>query len=359
MKLTDVFDADAVAINWTEAASNREPYLGEGLFPSDKKAGLDLKWIKGYKGLPVSLAPSTFDAPPKFRERVGIAISETEMPFFREGMLIKEKDEQEIDRVRDSSDPYAQQVLDSIFNDSQTLIDGALVVPERMRMQLLSPIGGNMGIDIASKGVKYTYNYDPDGSWKAEHYTKIVDEVNLWTNSETCDPVADMEKVLDAQDDITGNRPTLAIMSKDTFNLIKASKKVRDGVLAQNTTANVNYTSSRILSYMEEELKCTFVIYNKKYKNEAGIAQKFYPDNIIAFLPEGTLGKTWFGTTPEERSAGQSEDANVSIVNTGIAINVTTTSKAPIQTETTASEIVLPSFERMDEVAVLEVAEII
>ena len=60
MKLTEIFNSKAIAINYTEAASNKIPYLGTGFFPPQKKAGLDLKWIKGHRGLPVSLMPSTF-----------------------------------------------------------------------------------------------------------------------------------------------------------------------------------------------------------------------------------------------------------------------------------------------------------
>ena len=144
MKITDIFNSKAIALNYTEVASNAIPYLGSGFFPANKKAGLDLRWLKGHKGLPVSLKPSAFDSKSTFRDRVGIEDFETEMPFFRESMLIKEKDEQEIMRIQDSGDPYAAQVLENIFNDSRTLIDGANVVPERMIMQLLSPIGGNM-----------------------------------------------------------------------------------------------------------------------------------------------------------------------------------------------------------------------
>ena len=166
MKLSDVFNSNAIALNYTQAASNTIPYLGAGLFPAQKKAGLDLKWIKGHKGLPVSLAPSSFDSKSTSRDRVGIGLTETEMAFFRESMLVTEKDEQEIMRVQDSSDPYAVQVLQNIFNDSQTLIDGANVVPERMIMRLLSPLGGNMGIEISANGTDYTYNYDKNGEWK-------------------------------------------------------------------------------------------------------------------------------------------------------------------------------------------------
>lgn len=355
MRLSEVFNADAIALNYTNAASNAIPYFGAGLFPAQKKAGLDLKWIKGHNGLPVSLAPSAFDAKSKFRDRVGVSINETEMAFFRESMLVKEADEQEIMRVQDANDPYATQVLNNIFNDTQTLIDGANVVPERMIMQLLAPLSGSMSIAISANGVNYTYNYDPDGSWKKEHYKKITTDANKWSAADTCDPVKDIEDALDAQEEATGNRPAVLLMSKATFNYIKNSKKVQSGVLAQNTTANVNYTTARVRAYIEEELNVSIVVYNKQFKNESGTAQKFYPDNIVMMLPSGTLGNTWYGTTPEERTLATRADASVSIVNTGVAVAVTITDD-PVNTKTTASEIVLPSFERANECYAIEVA---
>lgn len=353
MKLTDVFTAEAIAINYTNAASNAMPYLGTGFFPAQKKAGLDLKWIRGHRGLPVSLMPSNFDAKSTFRDRIGINMSETEMPFFRESMLVKEKDEQEIMRVQDSNDPYAQQVLDNIFNDAQTLIDGANVVPERMIMQLLAPLGGSFGIEIKANGVDYTYNYDTDGKLVGEHYLKIETEADKWNAAATCDPLKNIEDAMDKQEEANGNRPEILLMSKNTFNMIKNSAKVRSGILAQNVTANVNYTTARVRQFVEEELNVQIVIYNKQYKDETGTAHKFYPDNIVAMLPNGSLGRTWYGTTPEE-SRGAMAGASVSVVNTGVAVTVTTTTD-PVNTKTTASEIVLPSFERAEECYFLEV----
>lgn len=357
MKLSDIFTADAIALNYTNAASNAIPYLGTGLFPARKKAGLDLKWIKGHNGLAVSLMPSAFDAKSTFRDRVGISITETQMAFFRESMLVKEADEQEIMRVQDANDPYAAQVLANIFNDVQTLIDGANVVPERMIMQLLAPLGGNMGIAIKANGVDYTYNYDPDGSWKSEHYLKIETETDKWSAADTCDPVKNLEDALDAQEQATGNRPAVLLMSKATFNYIKNSKKVQAGVLARNTTSTVdyiNYTTARVQAYIEEELNVTIVVYNKQFKDETGTAKKFYPDNIVMMLPQGALGSTWYGTTPEERTLAQKAGASVAIVNTGVAVAVTITDD-PVNTKTTCSEIVLPSFERANECYALEV----
>lgn len=355
MKLSDVFNSKAIALNYTEVASNAIPYLGTGFFPAKKKSGLDLKWIKGHKGLPVSLMPSAFDAKSTFRDRIGISISETQMAFFRESMLVKEADEQEIMRVQNSDDPYAVQVLENIFNDTQTLLDGANVVPERMIMQLLSPKGGEMGLAITANGVNYTYDYDPDDSWKSQHYLKIATESDKWSASETCDPMQDLEDALEAEEAVSGTRPTIALMSLKTFKYIKNSKKVRSGILAQNTTATVNITTSKVKSFVKEELNLDIIVYTKKYKNEEGKEANFYPDDMVMLLPNGSLGSTYYGTTPEERTLTSKTDADVSIVNTGVAVAVTIIDD-PVNTKTTVSEIVLPSFERMDECYALEVA---
>ena len=354
MKLSEVFNAKAIAANFTNDVSNRIPYLGEGLFPAQKKAGLDLKWITGANGLPVSLMPSTFDAKSTLRDRVGVSITETEMAFFRESMLVKEKDEQEIMRVQDSADPYAAQVLSRIFDDAKTLVDGALVVPERMRMQLLAPLGGTMGISITANNTDYTYNYDPDGSWAAAHYAKITTAADKWSAAATADPIADIEAALDAQEAAGGNRPEILLMSKKTFNYIKNADKTRSYILAQNTTANVYLSDKVVRDYIEQEFGVTIIVYTKKFKDESGTAANFYPDDIVFFAPSGSLGGTWFGTTPEERTLAQRTDADVSIVETGVAVAVTITDD-PVNTKTTVSEIVLPSFERMAECYALEV----
>lgn len=355
MNISDLFDSKAVAINYTTAASNSIPYLGSGLFPSKKKAGLDLKWFRGHKGLPVALAPSTFDAKSTFRDRLGMAISETEMPFFRESMLVKEKDEQEIMRILDTNDPYASTVLERIFDDVGTLTEAADVVPERMIMSLLCPLNGVIGIQVKANGVDYTYNYDPDGSWKKNNYMKIETEQDKWTASATCDPYSDLEEAIDALEDVCGSKPSGALMSKNTFKLIRNSEKFHKYFLAKHPDATVILSDADVKQYIKDQLDIDIYIYSKKFKDEADKAQTFFKDNGVMLIPDGSLGNTWYGTTPEERTLTQRSDADVSIVNTGVTIAVTITDD-PVNTKTTVSEIVLPSFERMDECYFLEVA---
>lgn len=347
MNIRDIYSAQAIASVYTEVASGKTPYLGTALFPAKKKMGLDLKFIRGSKGLPVSLMPSAFDTKSTIRSRDGFKVTETQMPYFKESMLVKEEDEQEIMRVQDANDPYAKDVLGRIFDDSNALIDGANVVPERMIWQLLANENGKPSISIAGDGATYSYDFDADGKYAAENFLKISGTTDKWDNADS-DPLKDVQTAQDAVEDKTGVRPSLLVISKKTMNYLKTNNKVKNYILAQNVTANVMITDARVKELFATELGIALVVYTKKYKDESGVAQTFYPDGMATLLPSGALGNTWYGTTPDERTLLGDANFDCKIVNTGVAVTVTTTND-PVHTKTTASEIVLPSFERMDE----------
>lgn len=353
MNIRDVFTAKSIALVNTEAGSNKIPYLGVGLFPAKKKMGLDLKWIKTSKGLPVSLAPSNFDAVSTIRSREGFTLQETEMAYFKESMLVKETDEQEFLRIQESTDPYAADVLNRLYDDANILVDGANVVPERMIMQLLSPSDGSPKISIQANGATYAYNYDPNGTYKANNFAELTGDTDKWSDVENSDPLDDVSTALDAVETLTGERPEIMIVSRKTMDYLKKNARIKNAILAQNATANIYMTDARVKELFSNELGISVVVYSKQYKDESGTANKFYPDGFATLVPNGALGNTWYGTTPAERTAMGSADADVSIVNTGVAIEVTTTHD-PEHTKTTVSEIVLPSYERMDSTYVIK-----
>lgn len=356
MIVTDLFSASSIALYHKEVASNKLDYLGKGLFPPNKKMGLDLSWLKTSKGLAVPLEPSNFDALPTLRSRSGVEKLRTEMPFFREAMVVSESDQQEIIRVQDSTDPYAQAVINHIYRDVETLVEAAEVVPERMIMQLLSAEDGSPKIYIESNGVKYAYNYDPDGTYQQNNFLALSGS-DAWTAKATANPFKQMNDARKKVNANTGTMPSIAIMTQATFDMLLENESVRNSILAHNSTAIIEMDDATVKSIIKKRCNVDILIYDKMYKDENGQSRKFYPDNYVTLIPKGTLGNTWYGTTPEERTLMSSKNnAEVSIVGTGIAVAVTTTDKAPIQTQTTVSEIVLPSYERMDETFVMKVA---
>ena len=358
MLFDGLFSPAAIGANWTENASNRIPYLGEGLFPARKQAGLDLKWIKGSKGIPVSLMPSAFDAKATFRDRIGVSKVETEMPFFREGFKIKERDRQDILRAQSANDPYVSAAIARVFDDANELIEGALVVSERQRMQLLFPVNGNVGISIMANGVDYTYDYDPEVNgvreWKSSNYFELEGQAK-WTDATHSDPFGDIQTAKDAIAAKTGSDLRIAIMNKATFAKLRNNANIKNRFLTKSGAAFGYLTDNEIIQILKDTSDLDgIVLYDKQYRNESKVAAKFVPDGYVTLIPAGALGETCYGTTPEEADLMGKAIAPVQIVNSGIAITQETTVN-PVNVNTYASEIVLPSFERMDEVAVLKV----
>lgn len=354
MDIRNYFTPAAIAANWTEQASNRIPYLGRGLFPSRKKAGLDLSWLKGSRGIPVSLMPSAFDAKATFRDRIGFEKLETEMPFFREGFKIKERDRQDFLRITEANDPYMNMILNNVFDDAADLIMAADIVPERMIMQLLFPIDGNAGIAIKANGVDYTYNYDADGAWKTSNYTALTG-TDLWTAADTADPFKAFKAAKDAIRSKTGAELVTAIMNTTTFNMLAATNAVKNRYLTTSGFSLSYLTDQEVKAVVAGTAGLNIAIYDKQYRDEDKVAHSFVPDGYVCLIPAGNLGSTWYGTTPEEADLmGADSNAQVSIVNTGVAIT-RIIEEHPVNVNIFASEIVLPSFERMDEVAVLKV----
>lgn len=349
----DLIDSKAIALYWNNIYSNSIPYLGTALFPDKKKMGLKLEFLKGFRSLPIALMPSAFDTKPTLRGRIGVKDFSTKMPFFRESMKLNEEDRQQLLMFQEmANNQYAKQLMASIYDDRANLISGALVQSERMRMSLL--VDGTIDIVAPDKSgvvVQYKYNYDPEGEW-VDSNTDIV--TTNWSDPEA-DIYGDIDTIKkDAQ--ARGILLTRAICTTKTWSYIcknNAIKKDMNPVGYQN----IIISDADVRRYLVEKLGVNFTIYDKMYKNEAGEDKQFYPDNYVTFLPTGTLGNTWYGTTPEEADLmGGNKDADVSIVNTGIAI-LNKKQSLPVNLITSVSQIVLPSFERMGDVFVLKVVK--
>lgn len=357
MLVNEVVNSASIALAATEDASNQIHYLGIQWFPERRKTGLDLKWIKTHRGLPVSLAPSNLDALPVIRAREGLGTEKTQMAFFREQMIVTEEDALEIDRVRDTDDPYLESALQSIYNDSNTLLRGAEVVPERMRMQLLATTNGSPVIGIESDGVKYAYNYDPTGEYAANNYAKM-EGTSMWSDTVNSKPLTDLNNARKALAK-KGKIAAYALMNSNTFQYLLENAQIKNAILAQNLTANIELTDDNVISIVKARTKLTIVIYDKMFaeKQADGTVKEeyFYPDDKVTLLPAGPVGGTWGGTTPEERTARQVENVDVTIYGNGIAIAVKTEYGPPALTSITAAMTTLPSYEGMDSTFVLEV----
>ena len=347
----DMYNSKAIGAYWEEKNKTQVPFLGTSLFPATKQVGLDISWIKGKGGLSIALKPSQFDAKATFRDRIGVTRIETEMPFFREAMLIKEKERQQLVQAEKNGDEFTRPILNKIFDDVTGLVDGADVQAERMRMSLLA----TGGINIQANGTDYTYDYT-DAEFKANNITTLTDGAK-WSAVATATPVEDIEAAQAAIQAETGVKPTRAICTSKTWGYLRNNAAIKAAI---NAAKGVNLATNRVSdkelrAYLLEELELTVVVYDNKFIDEAGATKNYFPDDVMTLIPATALGKTVYGTTPEELDlmAGNSK-ADVSVVNTGVAVT-TLMHEHPVNKETIVSEIVLPSFETIGQIHILNV----
>lgn len=350
----DLVDSKAIGQYVDIVKASEEPLLGATLFPNKKIIGLDMKFIKGYKQNAIALRPSTLGSRAFVRDRIGGAIIQEELPFFREKMVIAERLRQELARAKaDATDPYTQSVLEQIFDDAKALTDGADVQSERERIQLLF----NGKIEISSsdkdgKTVNFKYDYDVDGKWAKQNLKTLTGNAK-WSDHTNSNPVQDIMDMVD-EAATYGVTLTRAIISPKTLKDILLNANVKSMFKNADGSQKV-FGKTQLITEIKNMTGVSLAVYGKSFKDENGKDMTYCPDNAIAFLPNGSLGSTVYGTTPEEIDLMSGfGNASVTVVNTGVAVTTSKQYGPPVTVETVVSELVLPSFERMAEVFVIK-----
>lgn len=341
----DYFTSKALAAyyNTKLADANTQPYLGDELFPAKKKMGLNLKFIKGAKGLPTTLSLSAFDVKSTKKDRIGFQSVQTKMPFFKNDMLIDEELRQELlIAIEAGNTDYIDTILRNIFDDTITLLDAAGVARERMRMQLLS----SGAISMANNGQAYTYDYGLGLDQK-------VTPTTAW-NANGADPLSDIIAWQDVIENKGYARPARAITSRTVLRTLMKNAGIKEAIYVMSQ-GKVTLTEANVKDYFREHAGIEIAVYDKKYMNESGVATRYIPEDLFILIPDGDLGNTWFGTTPEEADLRSgATDAEVSIVDTGVAVTTTKTTD-PVSVDTKVSQVVLPSFEAADQIMIADV----
>ena len=341
MTIYDLILSQEITSYWEILQQDREPYMGEELFPNDKKLGLDLKWLKGSNGLPIVLKPSAYDVAAIPRPRIGFEKLSAEMPFFKESKYIDEELRQELNKVIESGNQaYIDAIVNRIFADETELLEGASAQRERMRMMALTT--GT----IVMEGNGQTYEYD----------YQMPDAHKVTTTKSWSDPTAiimdDIRNGINKIVEDTGVTPIRAVCNSKTFAYFRINTEIKKSILT--LTDGVGFISDqKIKQYISDELGLEIAVNDKRYKDEDGATQKYIPDDTFTMFPSGKLGNTWFGTTPEESDLMSGSVANVNITDTGVAVTKIKVAD-PVTVETKVTMICLPDFPTADQVYIID-----
>ncbi|MGT2895910.1 major capsid protein [Streptococcus phage Javan173] len=338
----DTVTAANLAGYYNAAKQNVDTTFGEKAFPVTKQLGLKLAFVKGAAGKPVVLRASAFDTKVTIRDRISVTLTEEEMPFFKESLLVKEKERQQLNILQQTNNTaLIDTVLQTIFDDQTSLVSGAKARLEAMRMQVLA----TGKISVVSNGQSLDYDYGVEESHKGTVKT-------AWSAAKAT-PLADIEAATNALSALGGKAEVL-IMNGKTFALAKNAASTVT-IIKPLAPAGSSVTKREFTDYLKDEHGLSIQVVDDTYRDEDGTIKKYFPDGTVTFAPNAALGRTVFGTTPEESDLMSGvNNAEVSIVETGIAIT-TTKETDPVNVQTKVSMIALPSFEQLDNVYMLDI----
>lgn len=340
--IKDLVTAQNVAAYWTEKNKNAQPLLGETLFPKKKRLGTKLEWIKGANNQPVALRPSSYDAKAIRRDRQGIDQYTTTMPFFKESKYIDEEMRQDLNNVIAANNAeVVNAILTNIYDDAAELIDASEIALERMRMEMLS----TGTITLSDNAQSFEYDYLLDAT------TQKVNASADWATAST-DIIGDIVKVVeDAK--ARGVNITRAVCNSSVAKNFRTNNALKNAIYVF-AGGTVPVTTARALDYIYNETGVRFYVYDNVYVNAAnGQTVKYIPNDTVVFMADGILGNTNMGTTPEESDLINNLNAEVAIVNGGVAVTTSQTVD-PVNTETKVSMVALPSFERASDIVIMD-----
>lgn len=339
----DDINSTNLASYWLTLEQEQAPYLWDTLFPTTKQTSSDFSFYRGIANTPKPLMPSAFDAQAIMRGRQGYGKVSDHTRYFKEGKYIDEQLRQELLRVGQNATPAERDMINThIFADTAELLSAATLTREIMRNQLVQ--SGKVNLFGNGQLIQADYQMKP---------THLATAAKAW-GADGATPFDDIKKARQTVEDDSGQTITRAVMNATTLDSLLHDANVKSTMLYDNgSLANVTIPQSHLLEFLVENYNLTVQVYDKSYMDIDGTKKKWIPDGRVIFLPDGSLGQTVMSTTPEEADLLASAAADVSIVDQGVAITTTLTSD-PVSKKTNVSQQVMPTFEQIDGVYVLD-----
>ncbi|HHD2753288.1 TPA: major capsid protein [Clostridium perfringens] len=341
MNLQDFINSKNIALYMKELP--QEQTVDKALFPATKQLGTTLEFAKGAKKKAVALRMSTFDVAAKSRAlSAALNVEKREIPFFKESLPLKESDRRDlINAANSNNENLVKALAGQVFENYANLIEGANIVAKRMRCELIQK--GEINITTDDGDIVVDYGVP------SNH--KEADASPKWNVAST-DIVKDIKKYQKAITDDNYTKPTTLLMTEKTFaDTIMINTAITNHLKSGANVKNIILNEQDYINFLKDRLGLSVVFLENTtfIPAEGEEAQPYYLDGYVTLISGNTLGRTVYGTTPEEwdKVYGSSK-LDTDIYDLAIAIT-TMVKEDPVTIDTKVSQLVIPSFERADE----------
>ena len=258
-----------------------------------------------------------------------------ELKLIKRKIQLKETDIIALENPRTQAEQ--DYLIGQVYNDIDSLVAGVRARVEAMRMEVLA--SGQLSVN--ENGVHLSLDYHVP-----EEHKEALSGTNLWT-SESSDPLADIERWIDALD----TKPTRALTSRKIYRTLATHPKIIAAIFGKDTGRVVSQAD--LDAFMETHNYPIIRTYDEKYKvqeaNGKYTTKKYFPENKFAMFNDDLLGETLYGPTAEETRLTRDPSVDTSLVGNVLA-SVYDETRDPVGTWTKAVATALPSFAAADEV---------
>lgn len=330
VKMTD-FLTSSNFLGYFEAMNpnfNQEMKL-TSYFPVQRITGLDFSYIKGREEIPVMITPSAFNVESIIIDRGGFDSAKGELPLFKNKKALGERERQElVTFLKANSENSIDTKVNQIFDDSQSLMTGAMWTQELLRSRVL--MDGKINIEYNGSKVDVDYGVGVD----QKHTVDLTDAL---TN-----PVVTLRDIADSAEERTGWRPNEYIMNRKMYNKFRDHPLVNEAL--KGTAGTLVVTDTMFNAYMREIAGLNVIVYSKKIKAVDGTSIDLIEDEKSTMFYNTTLGKVLAGTSPSEFDANElGATVDVSTDSNGITV-CSWSDYDPIRLYTGVEMVCLPTF---------------
>jgi len=241
---------------------------------------------------------------------------------------------------------YIDSVLDEIYNDNRTLLEYAAITREVMRAQLVT----TGAIAMSSNGQEISYDYGVPEDNKI-----TLTSTAKWDAPSTADPIKNIKEWQQKILQKTGRKPTNLVMNSTTLALMLACNSIKNAIYVF-ANGTVTPDEEEVKRYVKNRTGCTIYVYDDGYYAQGSTSfTKFVADNTVCLFTDDALGEFVFGTTPEEADLMYGSDADVQIVDLGVALS-TYKEKDSVAVVTKVSMVGMPTLRNPKALVIADVA---
>jgi hypothetical protein len=318
--------------------------LGEQLFPAVKRPGLKFEYLLGANNLPVSASVHAFDTEAEVGDREAQKAA-IELALIKRKIPLREEDIIAIENPR--NDAEYQYMVRNVFNDVDNMVNSVRTRIEAMRMEI---VGSGM-LNVSENNLNLTLDYGVPITQKEN-----LAGTSLWTDG-TSDPIGDMSRWADTVEIATGVRPTRAITSSTVVSALLKHPQIIGAMYGTNTMLIPNRNDlNNLMTRLNLPIIATYdAMYRKQATNGTYTSVRYFQENKFTMLPpDGVLGETIYGPTPEESRLLRNPAIQGQMIGNICAV-IYDESKDPVSTWTKASAVAMPSFPIANEVFIAQV----